>query len=203
MQTIILFITVIFVLMPGPVCAEKVHLRTGRVIQVDSLHQEGDYLIISQGELKQKFFMDEVLRIEKDPVDEDFIPRGLYDDVDFTDNIPREPFRGFLAIPENKRDLIIRFMEVGGMRDNLEVNLQQVLISVSEEKRPFLAELFNVDEIMERMAPIFDQQYTQKELIELINFFESPTGVKMRQVTPVIMKEGVRASAQYIKSRLE
>ena len=58
-----------------------------------------------------------------------------------------------------------------------------------------------MDEIIELLIPVYDKYYTDKELTEIIQFYESPTGQKILDVTSLIMKETVGVSIQYFTDK--
>ena len=80
-------------------------------------------------------------------------------------------------------------------------NIKQTIDRVPEEKKEKFEKLFNVDEIIERLIPIYSKYYSELDLINMIQFYESPTGQKILESTPEIMKETVSASVQYIKEK--
>ena len=57
-------------------------------------------------------------------------------------------------------------------------------------------------EIIERLIPIYSKYYSKVDLINMIQFYESPTGVKVLESTPKIMKETVVVSIKYIKENM-
>ena len=76
-----------------------------------------------------------------------------------------------------------------------------MLDGVPEERRGLYEELFNVEEIIERLVPLYDKYYTEKELWSIVEFYESPAGKKALEVTPEIMKESIGVSLEYFKEK--
>ena len=108
----------------------------------------------------------------------------------------------FEGLPEDKVQLIMILIDVSGVRKNMELNIEQVLKGVEEEKKEKFKELFKVSDIIDRIVPIYSNHYTNEELIKIIEFYESAAGQKVVESTPKIMQETVQEAARYFQEKL-
>lgn len=68
----------------------------------------------------------------------------------------------------------------------------------------------NANDIQNIILPIYDKYYTEYDIDQLIQFYNSPTGKKMIQNMPLVMQESIAAGqnwgkeiAQKVYSRLK
>jgi len=118
----------------------------------------------------------------------------LFDSPSFAENLYKD-------IPPKKVKLIMSFIETSGVRRKMEKNMEQVIARAEEEKRDKFRELFNVDEIIKRLVPIYNKYYTEEDLKDIIQFYQSPAGQKILNMTPLIMQETVGVSIQYFRDK--
>ena len=170
--------------------AETIYLRDGRILKEKIIERGSYYIITREGNVSRKYYMGQIDRIEDDT---------LEDTVDM-ENIDIDQFEE-IGMPIGKAKLIVVLIDVSGVRRNMEKNLEQVMEGVPEEQKDFYKELFNVDEIVERLVPLYDKYYTEKELWDIVQFYESPAGQKALEVTPKIMKETIGVSLEYFKEK--
>ncbi|MCK5082201.1 MAG: DUF2059 domain-containing protein, partial [Candidatus Omnitrophica bacterium] len=161
--------------------AETIYLKDGRVLREKIVERKSYYIITKVGRVFNKYYLGQIDRIEEET---------LVDDMD-VDRLEAE------GVSIDKAKLIVVFINVSGVRRVMEENLKQVLNGVPEEQRGLYAKLFNVDEIIERLVPLYDKYYTEKELWDIVEFYESPAGKKILEVTPEIMKESIGLSLKY------
>ena len=170
--------------------AEIIHLKDGRIVD-EEIVERGRYYITTRDKRKilNKYFDGQVDFIEGEgqPVRSDF------SDVDMSQ---------YGGISEDKVKLILIMIDASGVRHNMERNIEQVLSQTTEDKKKIFMELFKVGEIIERLVPIYDKYFSEQELIEIIQFYESPTGQKFMQKVPDIMKDAVQVAAQYLQEKM-
>jgi hypothetical protein len=104
---------------------------------------------------------------------------------------------------QEKAKLIVALMDVSGIRHNMEENLRLTFEPLSEEQKEYYNALFNVDEILERMIPVYDKYYTEQEVRAIIEFYQGPIGKKSLEVTPKIMQEAIGVTVGYIKEKTQ
>lgn len=104
------------------------------------------------------------------------------------------------TIDPQKRADLLRLMQVtGATRMGMQL-FDQVLASfknvVPGAKESFWTEFrkeVNVDELTERLLPIYDRHLSPSEVKELIRFYESPLGKKVLASMPAITAESMQA----------
>ena len=168
--------------------AETIYLRDGRVLKEKIVERGSYYIITMTGNMPHKYFSGQIDHIEED---------GPRDAVNMTD-IDAAPFEG---ISEEKAGLIMDLIEVSGVRRNMGQNIEQVIARAPEEDREKFEELFNIDEIIERLVPVYDKYYAEDDLREIIQFYESPAGQKVMEATPQIMRESMEVSVKYLQKK--
>ncbi len=107
----------------------------------------------------------------------------------------------FTDISEGKVKLIITLMEVTGTRQSMQTNMEHIIAQAPEEKRPELEKLFDINDIIGQLVPIYDRHYTENELKEIIGFYRTPAGKKMIEAIPEIMKEAMKTSVEYLQQK--
>lgn len=78
------------------------------------------------------------------------------------------------------------------MREMLE-NFRTTLPEVPDEFWLEFAGRVKTEDLIELMVPIYDRHLSHQDIIDLIQFFESPAGKKLVLVQPEIMKESMQA----------
>jgi len=169
---------------------ETIHLKDGRVINEKIIERGSYYVITMTGKKPKRYFLDQIDYIEEDEAE------------DVNDPAPVK-LSQYEDIAEDKVRLIFNYIDVSGIRATMKQNIKQTIDQVPEEQREKYKKLFNVSEIIERLIPIYSKYYSKIDLINMIQFYESPTGVKVIESTPEIMKEVVGVSIQYIKDKAE
>ena len=185
---ITVFAYVVMVLLVSQSFAETIHLKDGRVIN-EKIVERGSYYIITMTNKKpSKYLMSQIEYIEED-------------EAVYTNDYAYIDLSKYEGIVEDKVKLIFNYIDVSGIRSSIEQNIKQTIDRVPEEKKEKYKELFNVSEIIERLIPIYSKYYSKVDLVNMIQFYESPTGQKILTSTPEIMKETVGVSIQYFKEK--
>ena len=169
--------------------AETIYLKDGRIINEKIVERGSYYVITMVGKKPSKYFLSQIDYIEEDEVEDvnDYAPVDLsqYEDI-----------------AEDKVRLIFNFIDVSGVRTSMKQNIKLAIDRAPEDQKEKYEKLFNVNEIIERLIPIYSKYYSKVDLINMIQFYESPTGVNVLESTPEIMKETVGVSIQYIKENM-
>ena len=164
---------------------ETVHLKDGRVFDGKIINRGEHYVIITTGNKQKKFYTTEIDFIEEDEKGDAPMDLTKYE-----------------GIEEDKVRLIFNFIDVSGVRKSMKENIKQATDQAPEDQREKYEKLFNVSEIIELLVPIYSKYYSKVDLINMIQFYQSPTGVKVLESTPEIIKETVIVSVQYIKENM-
>lgn len=73
---------------------------------------------------------------------------------------------------------------------------------VAQEGQRALADPKLVDEIFERIVPLYAGRFTQAEVNELLAFYKSPVAAKMQATIPQVMQEANRLTQEVVRERL-
>jgi hypothetical protein len=169
--------------------AEIIHLKDGRIIQEKIIERGRYYIVTTDGKIPKKYYDGDIDFIE----DDESQPTSDSSAIDMSK---------FEGLEQDKVKLIMVMIDVSGVRQNMEKNIEQILVKVDEDKREKFRELFNINDIIDRIVPIYSHYYTTEELIEIIEFYEGTTGQKVVESTPKIMLETVQAAAQYFQEKM-
>ncbi len=105
-------------------------------------------------------------------------------------------------VPENKQELIMRFIEANGTREGMIKILNQLIQEAPAAEQEQLKSLLKVDDIIKELVPIYDRYYTEDDLKELVTFYKGPTGQKAISVTPKIMQEATQVMVKYFQEKI-
>ena len=169
--------------------AEIIYLKDGRVIEEKIVERSSYYIITMTGNWPNKYFMDQIEYIEEDQGE------------DTNDQVHIDLLQ-YEGIAEDKVKLILNLVDVSGVRAAMKKSIKQTIDQVPEERKEKYRKLLDADGIIERLVPIYSKYYSKVDLINMIHFYQSPTGVKVLKSTPEIMKETVDVSIQYIKEKV-
>ena len=107
------------------------------------------------------------------------------------------------AIDPTKKELILKFIDVFGTKEAMHQNLGDMLATLPADNPDTekLKNNINVDEIIDRLVPIYDKQFSASELKAFIAFYSSLEGQKLVRGIPIIMKDSVDVSAKYFQEK--
>lgn len=112
------------------------------------------------------------------------------------------PAAPLAAVATDKKQLILKFIDVFGTRAAMTANLAAMLKSLPDDaEAQKLKENIKVNEIIDRLVPIYDKQFSEEDLKAFIDFYASPAGRKLVQGIPVIMRESMGVSSQYLQEK--
>lgn len=114
-----------------------------------------------------------------------------------------------LAMPEANWDQIVAQTRVQ-LRENMELGMQQAG-ELPPRLRAFLAQemetffddlLYTYPEVLDLQAGLLVKHYTEAELDQLVDFYETPLGQKSIQVMPSVMQDAAAAGQARMMERL-
>ncbi len=108
------------------------------------------------------------------------------------------------AIAPEKKELILKFMDVFGTRRALNDNFKAMLTQIAKEKpdeAKTIGQRVKIDEIINRLLPIYDRHFSSDDLKAFIAFYESDEGQKLIKTIPLLMKESVQESIKYMQEK--
>jgi Uncharacterized protein conserved in bacteria (DUF2059) len=192
---IFLMMFVAMFLMTGWARATVVNLTDGRSVQGTILKQDDKSLQVSVDGVTMTYYADEVKDIDGKPF-------GAAQPAaqPAASPVPVEA----PAVDADKKALIVKFIDVFGTRQALSNNFELMLKQIAKEKpdeAQKIRDRVKVDEIIDRLIPIYDRNFTADDLKAFIDFYQSPSGHKLIATIPVLMKESVQESIKYMEEK--
>ena len=163
-------------------------MNDGRVLEEKIIERGPHYVITEKNGMTNKYFVGQISSIESEE-DKNVLqaPAPVYEE----------------SKKDLKQRLIYLAIDTSGVRASLEKTAEQMITQAPAEDREKIRKLFNVDEIIDRIAPLYDKYYTIDDLKKIIRFYQSPTGRRVLEVTPHIMQDTVEVSKRYFKEKLK
>ena len=95
-------------------------------------------------------------------------------------------------------------MDAFGTRQALNDNFNTMVTQIEKDKpdeAKTIRQRVKVDEIIERLLPIYDRNFTSEDLKVFISFYGSAEGQKLIGTIPELMKESVQESVKYMEEK--
>jgi hypothetical protein len=108
------------------------------------------------------------------------------------------------GIDPEKKALILKFIDVFGTRQALTNNFEAMVKQIEKEKPDESQKIrarVRIDEIIERLLPIYDRNFSSEDLKSFIAFYGSDEGRKLIGTIPELMKESVQESVKYMEEK--
>jgi hypothetical protein len=187
----------------GSVSAATVDLTDGRSVQGDIIKQNNKSLQISVDGVDMTYYSDEIKDIDGKPFASGQTASAGEAPAPVTALQPENQAEVSSAenIDPEKKALILKFIDVFGTRQALSNNFDLMLKKIEKEKpeeAEKIRERVKVDEIIERLLPIYDRNFTSEDLKSFIAFYGSDEGQKLIKTIPDLMKESVKESIKYM-----
>jgi hypothetical protein len=192
----------------GTAFAATVDLSNGSSVQGDIVKQDSKSIQISVDGVNMTYYADEIKDIDGKPfaapapVAQPEAPAPAAQ----PESAPAEGLAtgGTGTIDPAKRALILKFIDVFGTRQALTANFSMMLKQIEKDK-PDEAEKIRqrvkIDEIIERLLPIYDRNFSTEDLNAFIAFYGSSEGQKLINTIPILMKESVQESIKYMEEK--
>ena len=184
------FFSLVLLFLASAAYGDTLFLKDGQVIKGKIQEEASNYLIINIDGFPQRYYHQQIEKIEKD---EPPAANGEPFSIDSSK---------FSSISRGKLQLIVDLLTQNRTRKNMELNLSATLAKIPEEKRSQVKELFNLDEITEKLIPLYDKYFNENDLKALVEFYKSPVGQKYMDATPAMTKEIIDVTVNYFKEKL-
>jgi hypothetical protein len=218
-------IVVVLFLCSGAASATTVDLTNGNAVQGDIIKQDSKSIQINVDGVTMTYYSDEITDIDGKPFASE--PAAQPDTVGTgpeavaqptaadqgTGNMAAAPAPAAAqaeAVPEtgtidpDKKALILKFIDVFGTRQALTNNFNMMLKQIEKDKpdeAQKIRQRVKIDEIIERLLPIYDRNFSTDDLNAFIAFYGSPEGQKLIGTIPELMKESVQESIKYMEEK--
>ncbi|HOW35556.1 MAG TPA: DUF2059 domain-containing protein [Candidatus Omnitrophota bacterium] len=217
-------------LLTGICSAETIYLKSGKKIQGQISERDAKKIKVSVSGINMTYYLDEIERIEMGvsaPAESkpQAKPIEILRPVSSTPSMPMVNSPAAPSQPQgksqaqsqisdvsvsvstapavSKRELILNYIEVTGEKQNMRQRLDQTMSQVPAADREKIKSLFNVDEIIEQIIPIYDKYFTEEDLATLIGFYKSPLYRKLAMIMPMMREDIVDAIGKYVEKKTE
>jgi uncharacterized protein len=126
----------------------------------------------------------------------------------------------FAQTPDEFEKDILKYLEINGTKESMPFVIDQLFnqVKIMYPTVPdtywteFKAEMSKngMEDLFKEMIPVYKKHFTHQEIKDIIDFYESPTGKKLSQKTPVLTQESMAVGqrwgmilGQKIMSKLE
>ena len=201
----------------GLASAATVNFTDGRVVQGDIVKQDKKSLQINVDGVTMTYYADEIKDIDGKPFTapqttpvaqpEAVVTVGV---VAPPETVAAPPASAPVAasseetIDPDKKVLILKFIDVFGTRQALSNNFALMIKQIEKEKPDEARKIrdrIKIEEIIDRLLPIYDRNFSAEDLKAFIAFYESPEGQKLIRTIPKLMKESVKESVKYMEEK--
>jgi hypothetical protein len=100
-----------------------------------------------------------------------------------------------------------KMLESGGSQAAFQSAVKQMFTMFRQQKSNVPAEVWNametemektsLDELSTLLTPVYQKQFTEADLKEIITFYETPIGKKYAAAVPVIMQESMQVGQEW------
>jgi len=170
---------------------DKVYLKNGRVMTGEIFSQTRYSVKMNIDGIPRVFYMDEINHVEAGKEAEPPAVEKVAEAVSGTATAAQEP------LTDEKKALILEFLEVTGTQAALQSSILAGAAKIPPEERQRFERYMQADEILAQLVPVYGKRFTTDELKELLAFYRSPVGNKMKTEMPQIMKESIQVMVKY------
>ncbi len=188
MRSLILGIISFFVFMTSSSLAETIYLKDGSVVSGEILQRGSYFVTVQVGKIPKKYFNDQIDRIEQESKDSSVI-------------VNLDPAQN-PDVAGSKVKLIESLLRVNGTQASMEATVAEVINNAPEDRKEEFRQMFDLSNFFSEMVPVYDKYFSENDLRELIQFYESPVGKKFLSVAPAIMKESMEKSVDYFQRKV-
>ena len=185
--------------------AETIHLKNGKEVTGTIAERSDKSVKITADGMTMTYFADEIADIDGSPLQAAAQAAPVAEaPVINEEAAPMEPsVVNTMPSTGDKRKLILKFIDVFGTRAAMTQNLAAMVKSLPADnpQTQQIKEGIKVDEIIDRLIPIYDKQFSTEDLNAFIAFYASPAGRKLVEGIPEIMRQSIEVSGQYFQEK--
>ncbi|MBF0489984.1 MAG: DUF2059 domain-containing protein [Candidatus Omnitrophica bacterium] len=194
-----LFTVVAFLFLSSSVFAETIHFKDGRSVNGKVLERTSSEVKVDVNGIPMTYYADELQDIDGNPIGGD---------------APKAPVITATQIPiatapvsdnpAEKKALILKFIDVFGTRKAMTRNFETLLDTLAQQKPEDAAKIregFKIDEVIDRLIPLYDKYFTSEDLKTYIDFYSSEKGQKLISSIGFVMKDSIEVGTAYLKEK--
>lgn len=99
-------------------------------------------------------------------------------------------------------ELALELMKVSGAEAQMEATLNVIVQQMPPEDGNALKGMIDVNELMRRLIPIYKKHFTADEMNDMIDFYKSDTGKKIKELGPTLVKESGEVGQKYVQEKM-
>ena len=201
-----LWVFLCIMLLSSAVFAETIHFQNGRSMSGKILEKSAQSVKIDLNGVAVTYYADEIKDIDGQPMAPEpaAVPTPAPTPTPIPVSVVNPVVSSATEDPAEKRTLILKFIDVFGTRASLTHNFEGMLNVLSQQKpqeAQKISDRVKVDEIIERLIPLYGKHFTAEELKTYIDFYSSAKGQKLIASIGAIMKESIQVSADYFREK--
>jgi uncharacterized protein len=185
----------------GAAFADTVHLKNGSTVEGQIIAQTADAVKVDVGGTTVTYYADEIASVDKADASVAAVIPAAEVPAPVVDVVAAPPAQDGLAVM-SKEDLINRFVEIYGVKQNMQANFDQMTSTLKPEDAAAFRNSVKVDDIIRELLPVYDKHFTADDLRAYIRFYGSNEGKKLVQTLPLLMKDSVEVSVKYLDMHL-
>jgi hypothetical protein len=207
MKKLTVFLSLIF--LSSAAFAETVHFKDGRSVTGKVVEQDASQVQVDLNGMTMTYFVDEIKDIDGKPIApaaapaENKTPEITATQIPLVSSGPKSETVA-KENPAEKKALILKFIDVFGTRKAMKNNfdaMQATLVQQKPQDAAKIKEKFNVDEVIDRLVPLYDKYFTTEDLKAYIDFYSSEKGQKLISSIGFIMKDSVQVGEAYLREK--
>ena len=182
-----------------PALADTVKLKNGSVVEGNLVERSAQWIRINVNGVPLTYYNDEVDTVE---ASQEPVAAAAPAAIPAPDSVlaPAAPVD---ALDGLQKDALIRkFVEIYGVKENMQANFDQMTASLKPEQAEAFRGSVKVDEIIQELLPIYNKHFSEADLRAYIRFYASPEGKRLVRILPVLMKDSVEMSMKYLDRHL-
>lgn len=201
----ILTIFISLMSIPSICLADTVYLKSGRTVTGNIIERSDKQIKVDTNGITLTYYMDEVDRVESSSGSPEAAKPS-------SEALPAYSTGQASSLPVSdtslysglsKEGLVLKYMEVTGVKNNMRKTFADIIDAAPEEKKAGLQQVLDLDEVLRQLVPVYEQYFSEKDLQDLIAFYESDVGRKLLKTAPLILKDSMDKSLQYFQGKLE
>lgn len=199
-KTIVFFI--MFLMFASVGFAENIYLKDGRVIRDVRIIGRNSYSVIVAGQ--GRYFLTDIERIGEDIVEKTEEGKEASEEAKGAEGVKTDEKAEDKDGLEDKskEELILELFFVNGMKETIDNNIANLNKQLPEAKREELNKIVDAKELLESMIPVYGNNFSKEEVIDLIRFYKSSAGSKLLKDTPKLMEQIMIATVDYYKDKI-
>jgi len=195
--------------------AETINFKDGRSLKGKIVQQDDSQVKVDLKGVTMTYYKDEIKDIDgvaveqpaavtKAPAKQEAVEPMPALEPAVAEPAPQPAAAAVSEDPAQKRELVLKFIDVFGTRKAMTDNFNAILNELGRQKpeeAQKIRDKFNIDEVIERLIPSYEKQFSSEDLQAYIDFYSSPRGKKLTTSIGLVMRDSIEIGSNYIKEK--